>query len=380
MSISKKQYIFILATALLSGTIIGAGILAIPYAVYEAGYWLGILYIIILGIVMMFLHLMLGEISLRTRGFLNVPELIHKYLGKKGHLISLVSLFIIIYGALTAYIRAAGDIISSVTVLPAYTGSMIFFTIGGYLALRGLKVVSKWELVFGIGMILIITTLWLKALLTNSIDWTQFQLVPFRSLSASFSPYGVILFAYTGLIAIPYIKKLLGKQVLYMKPVIKLGFLIPLFLYSLFVTLVVGVSGVDITPVATVSLGQKLGGQALVIINIFALLAIATSFIMLGRSLIELYMYLGKIHRNTATILTFLPPMGLLLINGASFNSILNYAGGIGVSILSILIVLTFWRSKRIGKIPPAYSLGHVKWGGIIMITMFFIGMLSLFF
>ncbi len=380
MSISKKQYIFIRATALLSGTIIGAGILAIPYAVYEAGYWLGILYIIILGIVMMFLHLMLGEISLRTRGFLDVPELIHKYLGKKGHLIALGSLFIIIYGALTAYIRAAGDIISSVTVLPSYTGSMIFFIIGGYLALRGLKVVSKWELVFGIGMILIIVTLWLKALSINGIDWTQFQLVPFRSLSASFSPYGVILFAYSGLIAIPYIKKLLGKQVVYMKSVIKLGFLIPLFLYSLFVTLVIGVSGVDITPVATVSLGQKLGGQALVIINIFALLAISTSFIMLGRSLIESYMSLGKIHRHTATIATFLPPMGLVLVNGASFNSVLNYAGGIGVSILSILIVLTFWRSKRIGKIPPAYSLGHVKWVGIIMITMFFIGMVSLFF
>ena len=380
MSISKKQYIFIRATALLSGTIIGAGILAIPYAVYEAGYWLGILYIIILGIVMMFLHLMLGEISLRTRGFLDVPELIHKYLGKKGHLIALGSLFIIIYGALTAYIRAAGDIISSVTVLPSYTGSMIFFIIGGYLALRGLKVVSKWELVFGIGMILIIATLWLKALSINGIDWTQFQLVPFRSLSASFSPYGVILFAYSGLIAIPYIKKLLGKQVVYMKSVIKLGFLIPLFLYSLFVTLVIGVSGVDITPVATVSLGQKLGGQALVIINIFALLAISTSFIMLGRSLIESYMSLGKIHRHTATIATFLPPMGLVLVNGASFNSVLNYAGGIGVSILSILIVLTFWRSKRIGKIPPAYSLGHVKWVGIIMITMFFIGMVSLFF
>lgn len=380
MSISKKQYIFIRATALLSGTIIGAGILAIPYAVYEAGYWLGILYIIILGIVMMFLHLMLGEISLRTRGFLDVPELIHKYLGKKGHLIALVSLFIIIYGALTAYIRAAGDIISSLTVLPSYTGSMIFFIIGGYLALRGLKVVSKWELVFGIGMILIIATLWLKALSINGIDWTQFQLVPFRSLSASFSPYGVILFAYSGLIAIPYIKKLLGKQVVYMKPVIKLGFLIPLLLYSLFVTLVIGVSGVDITPVATISLGEKLGGQALVIINMFALLAIATSFIMLGRSLIESYMSLGKIHRHTATIATFLPPMGLLLVNGASFNSVLNYAGGIGVSILSILIVLTFWRSKRIGKVPPAYSLGHIKWVGIIMITMFFIGMVSLFF
>lgn len=380
MSITKKQYIFIRATALLSGTIIGAGILAIPYAVYEAGYWLGILYIIILGIIMMVLHLMLGEISLRTRGFLDVPDLIHKYLGKKAHLITLGSLFIIIYGALTAYIRAAGDIISSVTVLPSYTGSMIFFIIGGYLALRGLKVVSKWELVFGIGMILIIATLWLKALSINGIDWTQFQLVPFRSLSASFSPYGVILFAYTGLIAIPYIKKLLGKQVVYMKPVIKLGFLIPILLYSLFVTLVIGVSGVDITPVATVSLGQKLGGQALVIINIFALLAISTSFIMLGRSLIESYISLGKIHRHTATIATFLPPMGLLLVNGASFNSVLNYAGGIGVSILSILIVLTFWRSKRMGKMPPAYSLGHVKWVGIIMITMFFIGMVSLFF
>lgn len=380
MPISKKQYLFIRATALLSGTIIGAGILAIPYAIYQSGYWLGILYIAILGIVMMTLHLMLGEVSLRTRGYLDIPQLIQKYLGKKGHLLSFIAILVVIYGALTAYIRASGDIVASMTPLPSYVGSLIFFSIGGYLSLRGLKVVSKWELVFGVGMMLIIITLWIKVLSTNSIDWTQFQLLPINSLTASVSPYGVVLFAYTGIMGIPYIKKLLGKKTVYMNSVIKLGFLIPIFLYSIFVTLVIGVSGIDITPVATLSLGQKLGDQVLIIVNIFALLAIMTSFIMLSRSLIESYMNIAHIHRNSAAIMTLLLPMALLLVNWSSFNEIINYAGGFGISILSILIVLMFWRSKRIGKVAPAYSLGHLKWVGILMITAFFMGMVSLFF
>lgn len=56
-----------------------------------------------------------------------------------------------------------------------------------------------------------------------------------------------------------------------------------------------------------------------------------------------------------------------------------KYAGGIGVSLISILIVLTFWKSKVEGELTPAYSLGHMKWGGVVMILAFCFGIISLF-
>jgi len=95
--------------------------------------------------------------------------------------------------------------------------------------------------------------------------------------------------------------------------------------------------------------------------------------------MIESYMSFGKLKRSIAIILTTFPPMALLVFDWAQFDTIIQYAGGIGVSIISILIILTFWRAKSEGEIPPVYSLGHFKWVGIIMITMFTFGAISLF-
>ena len=379
MTKNIKQYQFIRAVAILSGTIIGAGTLAIPYTIYYAGYWLGILYLLILGIVMLTLHLMLGEVSLRTKGIVQVPELIKKYLGKKGYLLAMLSTIFIIYGAMTAYIRAAGDMVNAIIPSNSFAWSIVFFSIGSYLIIKGLKVVSKWELVFGIGMLLIIMTIWLKAMYTQSIDWSQFSINPSISFSHAIAPYGIILFSYFGLITVPQLKKILGKQSVKMKSAIQLGLLIPILLYSIFVTLVIGVAGSDITKVATIALGAKMGPQVLGIITVFALLAMITSFITMGIALINSYISFGNISRLTATIITVIPPIAILTLDWAEFDTIIRYAGGIGISIISILIVLMFWRSKVTGKINPAYSLGHLKWVGIGMIVIFSFGILSLF-
>ena len=141
----------------------------------------------------------------------------------------------------------------------------------------------------------------------------------------------------------------------------------------------IGVTGKNIDPLAIISLGNVLGEQTLLVISIFALLAIITTFITMGLAMIESYISFTKIKRNTAIILTIFPPISMLILNWAQFNTLIQYAGGIGVSIIAILIVLTFWRSKVVGEVAPAYSLGHFKWVGISMIVLFSFGLFSLF-
>ncbi|MEY2986231.1 MAG: hypothetical protein RJB24_460 [Candidatus Parcubacteria bacterium] len=379
MTKKAEKYQFIKAVTTLTGTIIGAGVLAIPYTIYTAGYWLGVLYLIILGIVMIILNLMLGEVVLRTKKKLHIPELIKLYLGKKGYVLVLIAIAILIYGGMSAYIRGAGDIINTIIPSQSFNWSIVFFAIGTYFIIKGLKFVSQWNIIFVSGMVLIIITIWLKAIYSQDIDWTQFELKPTNSITQAFRPYGAILFSYFGVIAIPHIKTILGKKSDQMESAIILGMLIPILLYSVFVSLVIGVAGRDITQLAIISLGEKLGGQVLVITSIFAIIAMMTSFISMGLSMIESYMNFGKLKRSIAIILTTFPPMALLVFDWAQFDTIIQYAGGIGVSIISILIVLTFWRAKAEGELPPAYSLGHFKWVGIIMIIMFTLGAFSLF-
>lgn len=376
---AEKQQ-FIKAVATLVGTTIGAGVLAIPYAVYYASYWLGILYLIILGIVVTVLNLMLGEILLRTKQNLPIPEIIKLYLGKKGHLIALLAIFTIIYGALTAYIRAAGEIMNILIPAHPLNWSIVFFAIATYFIIKGLKFISKWEVIFVIGMFLIIITLWMKSIYTDSIDWTQFRFEAISGLENAIQPYGIILFSYFGVIAIPQMKSIFAKKnynQLY--SAINLSNAIIILVYSLFVSLVIGVVGSKIEPMSIIALGNELGNQAMFIVGTFAILAIITTFISMGESLIESYINFANIKRSIAILMTTFPPLALLFFDWAQFNTMIQYAGGIGVSVIAVLIVLTFWKAKVEGKVAPAYSLGHLKWVGISMIVLFSFGILSLF-
>jgi tyrosine-specific transport protein len=376
---SEKQQ-FIKAVATLVGTTIGAGVLAIPYAVYYASYWVGILYLIILGIVVTVLNLMLGEILLRTKKNLPIPELIKVYLGRKGYLIAFLAIFTIIYGALTAYIRVAGEIMNILIPANALNWSIVFFAIATYFIIKGLKFISKWEVIFVTGMFLIIMTLWMKSIYTDTIDWTQFRFEPISSLKNAIQPYGIILFSYFGVIAIPQMKAIFSKKNYHqLHSAINLSNAIIILVYSLFVSLVIGVVGSKVDTLSIIALGNALGSQALSIIAIFALLAIITTFISIGESMIESYMNFGNTKRSIAIILTTFPPLALLFFDWSQFNTMIQYAGGIGVSVIAILIVLTFWKAKVEGEEAPAYSLGHLKWVGISMIVLFSFGILSLF-
>ncbi len=380
MTKKAEKYQFIKAIFVLIGTTIGAGILAIPYSIYHAGYWVGILYLIILGLMTTFLNLMLGEIVLRTKKNLQIPEIIKLYLGKKGYIVSLLAMFIIIYGAMTAYIQAAGEIMNILIPANSLSWSIVFFVISTYFIIKGLKFISKWEVLFVVSMFLIVSTLWMKSIYMESIDWYQFRLNPITSFSEIIQPYGIILFSYFGVIAIPHMKIILSrKNYNQMQAAIHISNSIIILVYSIFVSLVIGVAGTQIEPLSIITLGNKLGSQTLIIISIFALFAMISTFISMGLSMIKSYIYFGKMKSSIAIILTTFPPMAFLLFDLVKFNIIIQYAGGIGVSIIAILIILTFWKAKSEGEVLPAYSLGHLKWVGIVMIIIFSFGALSLF-
>jgi len=101
----KKQLI---ATSTLIGTIVGAGMLGIPYVVSQAGLLYGLGLILILGFGFVLLYLMLGEVVLRTKEQHQIAGYAEKYLGPAGKRIMTLITFVSIYGALTAYLIGEG--------------------------------------------------------------------------------------------------------------------------------------------------------------------------------------------------------------------------------------------------------------------------------
>ncbi len=357
--------------SILIGVTIGAGILALPHAVANAGFLTGIIDLAAIGIAMLVLNLCLGEITLRTKGNHQLTGYCEKYLGKTGKHLMGASMVIGIYGAIIAYTIGGGQSIAQIFGGNNWLWSTIFFLIGMAIIYKGLGALEKSE--FTMEIIKLATFALIIALIffsgkINSLNWTRFE------LNNLFLPYGVILFAYLGTTAIPEMREEMRGNWKQLKIAIIAGSTIPIFVYLLFAIAVVGIGGQKTAEIATITIGQMLGTTGLVLANIFAVLAMFTSFIALGYGLKEMYHYDYKINVNTSFLLTFAIPQLLLLVGMQSFAKTLEITGAISGGLAGVLVVLMHIRAKKFGDRKPEYSINPTLLGSILLMAMFIIG------
>ena len=161
-----------------------------------------------------------------------------------------------------------------------------------------------------------------------------------------------------------------------MKKAIIYGSLIPIFCYVLFAFVVVGINGLGTTEVATIGLGNVLGSGALILGNLFASLAMLTSFLTLGLAMKEIYMFDYKINKFWSWCLTVFVPLIIFLSGASSFIKVIGITGALAGGIDGALIVLMFWKAKLKGGRIPEYDLGKQKILGTILIGVFILGVI----
>jgi tyrosine-specific transport protein len=356
------------AIALLTGTTIGAGVLGIPYVVAKTGFLTGILYLLGIGVVLMVLHLMLGEVTLRTKRYRHLPGYAEKYLGKRAKHTMFIANMLLIYGALSAYMIGAGEALAEITPFSPYFISLGFFVI------RGIKAVTQVELVFVIGMVTMILSL---AMLAVGGGYIQPEFYTTESTFADFGlPFGVIVFSYFSLTTVPELRQVLGKYRKDLDNVIVIGAAIPILLYLIFTATVIGVVGENVAEVATVSLGRILGPGVNTIVNIFATSSMFTSFLALGSALTHMYTQDYKVHRERAVWFTLLPPLALVIFGANSFVAMLSFSGAVSGTVVTALVVAMYWRAKEKSMRAPEFSLGEMLIGGVAIVIFMVIGVM----
>ncbi|MBT4805449.1 amino acid permease [Candidatus Woesearchaeota archaeon] len=380
---------FIMAIATLVGTIIGAGVLGIPYAISKSGFIPGMIILVILGFAVLILNLCVGEVALRTKGRHQLPGYAEKYLGKWGKHVMSFSIIFAIYGALIAYFIGSGNVLADIFNLGNWSFlflgleisaslmfSICFFVILSTLIYFGLKSVGNTEIVFGAIMLIIIFII---------IVWGFFHLDSGNLTSYNktqlFFPYGVILFAFVGAAAIPEMKSICSNNKKLIKKAIIIGSAIPLVVYALFALVVVGATGTSTGQIATTTLGNVVGGKIMELLgNLFAIFSMSTSFLALGLAL--LWVYDLDLHRtrNVAFALTVSVPFLIGILGVTSFIQALAITGGVAGGIEGILIILMFWKAKKLGDRKPEYSINISKVLGILLMVMFVLGILYQFF
>jgi len=370
-----KKLILWEAIATLVGTVIGAGILGIPYVIAKAGFWTGIVNIVFLGVISLVLFLYLGEVALRTKGKHQLTGYAQKYLGKWGKFFMMIGMVFGIYGALVAYLLGVGQALNAIFSWNPIYYSLIFFVVVAFIIYLGLGGVAKSEsylLPFVLIIVLVICALAFKYV--NVGNLSSF------SLSKIFVPYGVVLFAFLGATAIPEMEMELVRNEKLMKKAIIIGMIIPIVIYILFALFVVGVSGLATTEVATIGLGQMIGEHMVLIGNIFAVIAMTTSFLALGLALKQMYHLDYKISKPVSWGLTCFIPLGIVLVNIATFAKALEVSGVIAGGLTGVLIVFMAIQAKRFGDRKPEYSF-PVHWiiTGLL-VGLFVLGVVNLVF
>ncbi len=289
-----------------------------------------------------------------------------------------IVLLFAISGALLAYMIAQGSILSALFGGADWMWSLVFYTVFAYLIWRGINTVKQVELWMVLGFILIILALF--GLAQGQIDAANLLMFDWRKMLL---PYGVILFACYGLTSIPQAYEILGKNDhrKHFKQTIIYAGLIPLLLYVLFALVVVGVMGENTTSVATVGLGNALGPNIWAIGNIFAFLAMSTSFLALGWAAQQIYHSDLSLPNQLAFIAAFTVPLLVWLAGVRDFVGVLGIIGAVGAGITGVLIVFTLWSARQKSRQKPAYSLPDwvVKYVGLVLVILLIIGATSPF-
>lgn len=357
--------------SILIGVTIGAGVLALPHAVANAGFFTGIIDLAVIGIAMLVLNLCLGEVTLRTKGNHQLTGYCEKYLGKIGKHLMGASMVIGIYGAIIAYTIGGGQSIAQILGGNSWLWSAIFFLTGMTIIYKGLSALEESEVTMEIIKISVFIVIVAMVFFSGKIDATN--LTPFKTANL-FLPYGVILFAYLGTTAVPEMKEEMKGSWKQLKTAIIAGSAIPIFVYLIFALAVVGIGGQKTAEIATITIGQMLGTTGLVLANIFAVLAMFTSFIALGYGLKEMYHYDYKVNINKSFLLTCTIPIIMLLTGMQSFAKTLEITGAISGGLAGVLVVLMHRLAKKNGDRKPEYNINITLLGSILLILMFVIG------
>jgi len=348
---------FLFALSILIGTIVGAGIFGIPYVISKSGIMPGFFYFLTLGVLVILIHLFFGEIVLRTKEQYRLPGYAQKYLGNWGKILITISTIVGLVGACLAYIIIGGDFLKIILApflnLSNFYFSLIFWAVLAFFIFRGIKLIAPAEFLMNIALIFVFFLIFGLAL--PKINLQNFTLINLESI---FLPYGIILFSLSGWIAVPAMLGILkGEEKKKIKKIIILVITFIVILYSLFTLAVIGASGGNVTPEALQGLIPFLGSQIIVLGALVGLLAIATSFLIIGNYLQNTFFYDYKIPRWGAAFIAFGLPLILFLIGFRQFIGVIGFVGIIYGVIEGILIILIFKKAKTLGNRHPEYSL-----------------------
>lgn len=356
--------------AIVAGTAIGGGMLALPLATASLGTIPALLLLVVIWGVSIYTSLLMLEINLRAGVGLNVHAITGKTLGKFGQLIQGGSFLSLLFALTMVYLMGGSSLLESKMELVGMQMdnqlAVLLFTaiFGGFIAV-GVRWIDKVSRVLFTSMIalLVIVVAYLlpevdmNLLMNNSTagivagsDLTNLWLAAIPIVFTSFGFH----------VCIATIVRYLDGDAISLRKVLIIGSTIPLVCYILWLMVTLGtlggktVYGFEGSLPLLVTALQGVADSAILqqFIDLFANLALVTSFLGVTMSLFDYVAELTRAKDNAlgraqTWLLTFIPPLLCALYYPDGFFQVLGFAA------IPLVVMIIF--------LPIAMALGQRK-------------------
>ncbi|OJU81823.1 MAG: tyrosine transporter [Chlamydia sp. 32-24] len=348
------------AILLVAGCSIGAGILGLPVLSASAGLKPTILMFFFSWALMLVTSLLLLEVNLGFTKEVSIVSMAEETLGTIGKAVSWFVFLFLFYSLMVAFIAGSAelfhDCMQEFANVPHWIGSFFLMAVFaivlylGTLAVDRLNRLLMFGLIVSYALLLFIGFPHIEVERLYHVDW---------SASLIALPAMIVCFGYHNLI--PSLTTYLNKDRKRLIITLVLGSIIPLILYLLWETLMLGLIpiGKDIQIAIqegdmTTSLLKRVSGQSSVlqIAQYFAFFSIVTSFLGVALSFVDFLADGLKIPKNAKgkvflCSLVLFPPWIFSIISPHLFLKALGYAGGYGAVVLfGILPALMVWSGR----------------------------------
>ncbi len=359
---------------LVSGTAIGAGMLALPVATALMGLIPSLILFIFCWLCMLATAFFFLDVNLAIKGEPNIISMARRTLGPWGQTLSWIVYLLLLYSLLAAYIAGSAPIFNAAIhtatgwLPPSWAGMfMLPLLFGGilYFGVQGVDLINR-ILMAG----LIISFIVLIAYVPEHIELNLLKHIDFKPLALGL-PLVVTAFGYH--VIIPTLSTYMNHDRKKLKKALIIGSVLPLVFYTIWQVLVLGVVPLEGTHglIGAWRAGTaSTGPMAYLIKNpwisrsaqLFSFFAITTSFIGLALSLSDFLVDGFKIKKGwegklLAILLTFIPPLIFVFTYRRGFVVALEYAGAFVAILLWFLPAVMAWSLKK----PKFYKTAKAK-------------------
>ncbi len=374
------------STLLIAGTCIGVGMLALPVATADAGFFASLPAFIAIWLFMLCTSRLIVEACMWCPNNANLITISQTLLGRKGAICCWILYLFLFYSLMVAHTVAGGEAIAGLHTgaWPQWGSCLIYVLLFAPAVFLGTRAVDKVNMVLVSGVF--ITFL---LFIINGFGHIQFDLLQRANFSHTLKALPVILTAFGFQNLIPTLVTYTNRNDKLIMKAIWIGSSIPLVIYIVWQLLIHG-----IVPYPALEQALHEGQNAIVpfektlansaVSNIgqaFAFFAMTASFIGLAIAFFDfwadgLHWQKKGMKKVGLMALVFAVPYVVAITNPTIFFLALTWAGGIGVALLlGVMPILFVWSGRYWQKRSQVHrELGGGKWTlGFMMVFCLFV-------